>query len=309
MKRHLLLAISVLALTAVSQPIFAAEVETPAAAPAPERAPAAERERAARPARERAPVQRQAAAQSSPSSSFTGNQVSGFGGGNTGGGGFADPSFCGTSPGFSPSCGLTVWDIGRATGFIGGAEYSQHFALGPNWLWGWAADVSGSTLKASSTQTTTRCATPGCTPINETVSISQSQSFLSTWRLTAGFVPAGLWNTMIFATAGGAVGTVSGDFSFAAADATHTTFGYGTGSYNLVRFGYTAGGGVSFKYPVFGIQGARVTLEYLYTNLGTVTQNYPLVATGACGPCTPGIAQTSMKTDTSTLRLKVGVPL
>ena len=85
MKRSFLLAISVMALTIVSDQLLAAEAETPA-----ERAAPAARQRA--PARERArpaPMpQRQAASQ--PSSSFTGTQAGGFGGGNAGGGGFSD---------------------------------------------------------------------------------------------------------------------------------------------------------------------------------------------------------------------------
>jgi hypothetical protein len=303
MKRHLLLAISVLALTAMSQPLFAAEAETPAAserAPAAERAPA--RERAERPTRERAPVQRQAA-QSSPTSSFTGNQASAFGGGNTGGGGFADPTWCGSS--FSPSCPLTTQDISRSTGFIGGLEYGYLFPIAPYWVAGWAVDIAGSTLKSSNTQTTSHhTGGVSCCLVTETLSASQSQSVLSTWRLTAGFVPMRNW--LVFATAGAAVGTVSGNFTYTASSDFPATAA-GGGSYNQVRFGYTAGGGVSWAYPVFGILGARVTVEYLYTNLGKVTEDYVLVP--SCTGCTPGLAETSMRTDTHTYRLKVGLPL
>jgi hypothetical protein len=303
MKRHLLLAISVLTLSAISQPLFAAETEMPApreqAAPA-ERAPA--RERAARPTRERAPVQRQAAQSSSPSSSFTGSQASGFGGGNTGGGGFADPTWCGDS--FSPSCPLTTQNISRSTGFIGGLEYGYLFPISPYWVVGWAADIAGSTLKSSNTQNTTHFVPSTGDTVNETLSTSQSQGVLSTWRLTAGFVPVRNW--LVFATAGGAVGTVSGNFTYlASSSAGHTA--YGAGSYNQIRGGYTAGGGVSVNYPVFGILGARVTLEYLYTDLGTVNQIIPL--TPSCTGCTPGIAETSMRTDSHQYRLKVGLPL
>jgi hypothetical protein len=102
---------------------------------------------AARPTRERAPVQRQAAQSSSPTSSFTGSQASGFGGGNTGGGGFADPTWCGDS--FSPSCPLTTQNISRSTGFIGGLEYQYLFPIAPYWVAGWAVDIAGSTLKSS----------------------------------------------------------------------------------------------------------------------------------------------------------------
>src|SRR5262249_45471655 len=152
MKRHFLLAMTVVALTAISQRVFAAEVEAPAprerAAPAQRAAP----ERAPARAPQRAPVQRQA--QPSPSSSFTGSQLGGFGGGNAGGGGFADPQFCGggninsSSTAFSPTCPNTTQNISRSpVAFSGGAEYGYMFALGPYTAAGFAVDVTGSAMK------------------------------------------------------------------------------------------------------------------------------------------------------------------
>src|ERR1700686_1988387 len=244
MKRHrLLAAISVLALNFASHQLFAAELETPAppegaaparerAAPAAERpAPAAQRERA--PAREgaprptRAPVQRQAAAQSSPSSSFTGTQVGGFGGGNAGGGGFADPDSCSTtfnqssqnqsgsfslfqsvssSPQnlpltFDPRCGTTVANVNRSPiAFSGGGEISHMIALGPYWVAGVAVDVSGSGMNASGTQTGTKVVAG--TPINETFSTNQRQAFTTTYRASIGVVA--FPNILLFLTGGGA---------------------------------------------------------------------------------------------------------
>jgi outer membrane immunogenic protein len=299
LKHHFLLAISVLALTAVSQPLFAAEVETPAPAPAAERAPA--RQRPAQPARERAPAQRQAA-QQSPTSSFTGSQAGGFGGGNTGGGGFADPAYCGGLIGsFSNTCGNTFQNISRSTGFIGGAEYGYMFPIGGYWVAGFAADLSGSTLKASNTQTTTKFV--GTVPIYETYSSSQRQAASSTLRVKIGFVP---WmNTLVFATAGGAAGTVEGNFSYTGTDPTTGGTAFGTGNYNLLRFGYVVGGGVTVAYPVLGNTAANVTVEYLYQNLGTVDQAYLVVATGGAA----SFALTSMKTENSTVRLKLSYGL
>src|SRR6516165_2376665 len=106
MKRNLILAVSVLALAAVSKPLFAAEAETPApteaaptAAPtaeraAPTRARPAARQRQAAPERQAAPARTTTGGQqqaSNATSSYTGVQAGGFGGGNVGGGGFADP--------------------------------------------------------------------------------------------------------------------------------------------------------------------------------------------------------------------------
>src|SRR6516165_9576191 len=122
MKRNLILAVSVLALAAVSKPLFAAEAETPApteaaptAAPtteraAPTRARPAPRQRQAAPERQAAPTRTTTGGQqqaSNATSSYTGVQAGGFGGGNVGGGGFADPVCLGNegSFGFPPVLG------------------------------------------------------------------------------------------------------------------------------------------------------------------------------------------------------------
>jgi hypothetical protein len=314
MKRSLLLAIGVLALTATSQQIFAAESET--AAPQERAAPAADRERA--PARQRqlqrAPAQRQAPQSSSPSSSFTGSQAGGFGGGNTGGGGFSDPANC-ASAGFSPLCPLTSQGLSAKAGFAGGGEFSQMFPLGPYAAFGWAVDVTGSTLKSSGTQITSRVLPlssplgPGET-VTETLSTSQSQPVNTTLRAKIGFVPVGLSNIMVFATAGGAVGKVSGSFTYTANNFSTPQVGipttaFGASSWDLTRFGYAAGAGVTVRYT-----GVSVTLEYLYTNLGTITETTPLVAShcSILASCT-SFAQTQMRTDSSTVRLKFGFGL
>ena len=360
MKRHLLLAaISILALNVASHQLYAAELETPAppegaaparerAAPAAERpAPAAQRERA--PARERAarptraPVQRQAAAQSSPSSSFTGTQVGGFGGGNAGGGGFADPDSCSTtfnqssqnqsisfsssqsqsgsfsssqsqsgsfsssqsvssSPQnlpltFDPRCGTTVANVNRSPiAFSGGGEISHMIALGPYWVAGVAVDVSGSGMNASGTQTGTKVVAG--TPINETFSTNQRQAFTTTYRASIGVVA--FPNILIFLTGGGATGKVSGNFAYTAVQPSGgpASVASGSGSWNETRTGYSLGGGVTFAYPV--VLGGRITVEYLYTNLGTVNQVIPVVS----GP-NASTALVSLKTENSTVRAKL----
>jgi len=298
MKRHFLLAISVLALTAVSQPLFAAEAETPAAPAAERAAPAAERERApARRAARRAPAQRQAA-QSSPNSSFTGSQVGGFGGGNAGGGGFADPATCPSLIGFysfQPSCGNTVAPVSRSpVAASGGAEYAYSIPLGQYWVAGVAVDATGSGLNSSTTQTSTKLV--GVTPVNETYSVNQRQSFTTTYRASIGVVA--FQNTLIFLTAGGATGKVSGNFSYAAMTPGSTAVpATGVGSWNETRTGYTLGGGVTlatFRY------GPKVTVEYLYTNLGTVNQYIP-VASGT----NASASFVSMDTKNSTVRAKL----
>ncbi len=317
MKRSLLLAISALALTATSQQLIAAESET--AAPQERAAPAAERQRAA-PARQlqRAPAQRQAASQSQ-TSSFTGSQAGGFGGGNAGGGGFADPSWCGHgvvstpgAPAFSPLCGTTTQNIGKSTGALGGAEFGQMFPIGGYWAAGWAVDAQGSTLRSGNSQQTTRIvpvsvAQPVGAIINEGMNTSQTQPFGSTLRLKLGVVA--MPGAMIFVTGGGAGGMVHGDFSYQAVS-NHNPgalgMAFGSNSYDKWRFGYTAGGGVTFAFPGSPV---GITLEYLYTDLGTVDQTILLASNYTNGSSSTGFATTSMKTQTSALRLKFSMGL
>src|SRR5713101_6408982 len=144
MKRHLLLAISVLALTAVSQRLFAAEAETPA----PRERAASERQ--ARPAPQRAAPTQQAA---QPSSGWTGSQVGGFGGGNVGGGGFADP-ICLNASGLNNGCTPAQFTHSLAkTGGVGGVTGEYKWALNPWVVFGVLADVSFGSVSASGSQT------------------------------------------------------------------------------------------------------------------------------------------------------------
>jgi Outer membrane protein beta-barrel domain len=169
MKGHLLLAISALAMSAVWQPLFAAEAETPAPR---EGAPAAERERAPvreRAARERAPAQRQAAAQSSQSS-YTGSQAGGFGGGNVGGGSFADPvNLC--AQGLSPVSFSSSQSSQSSQAICPGVPYNysaSHTVQGQGGafysysipLFGWAVigvqgEVAAGSIRTSNTQSNT----------------------------------------------------------------------------------------------------------------------------------------------------------
>jgi hypothetical protein len=146
MKHSLFLAISALALAATSQPLFAAEADTPAP-----RERAAQRERA--PARQ-AP-QRAAPAQQSSSQSFTGSQAGGFGGGNTGGGGFADPP-CQSTEGLNQfGCVPTGLNFSlRHSGATGGGVYQYMIPFGNFFVAGIMADVAASNLTASSSSST-----------------------------------------------------------------------------------------------------------------------------------------------------------
>src|SRR6516165_8532706 len=114
MKRSVVLAIGALALTAVADPLFAAETEMAA----PRAAPSARR---AQPVQRAAPARQVAAPQATQTSSFTGAQAGGFGGGNAGGGSFADPICLDAGGGLNNGCTATTFNHSLTkTGGIGG---------------------------------------------------------------------------------------------------------------------------------------------------------------------------------------------
>jgi hypothetical protein len=297
MKRSLFLAVSVIALTAVSDQLWAAGAETPA--PSEQAAPA----RRAAPQRARpAPTPQRQAAQSQ-SSSFTGTQAGGFGGGNAGGGGFADPTYCGTGLGFDPRCGSATQNIGKNTGALGGLELGQMFPAG-YWLWGWAVDAQGSTLRSEGNQNGIRFVPFTLATVNEGFTTSQTQPFMTTARLKLGGIVAP--GTAIYVTGGASGVYVHGDFNYQAYNVGSPGLfsASGTSSYDKFRLGYALGGGVTFSIP-----GSPVgfTIEYLYTDEGTVNQAIPVTCTGTVvcgGSFASGIATTSMKTQASAIRAK-----
>ena len=170
---------------------------------------------------------------------------------------------------FDPRCGTTVANVNRSPiAFSGGGEISHMIALGPYWVAGVAVDVSGSGMNASGTQTGTKVVAG--TPINETFSTNQRQAFTTTYRASIGVVA--FPNILIFLTGGGATGKVSGNLAYTAVQPSGgpASVASGSGSWSETRTGYSLGGGVTFAYPV--VLGGRITVEYLYTNLGTVNR-------------------------------------
>jgi hypothetical protein len=289
MKRHLLLAISVLALTAVSQRLFAAEAETPAPrerAPAAERAPARQAQRAA-------PTQQAA----QPSSGWTGSQVGGFGGGNVGGGGFADP-ICLNASGLNNGCTPAQFTHSLAkTGGVGGVTGEYKWALNPWVVFGVLADVSFGSVSASGSQTNKYASDPFIPGqfTTETYTNSVKQGTSGSARFKVGVVPA--WNpgVLFYGTAGVIISRLDGNFTYTASN--FNTSGCvafsaacalnvaSVANWSQTRPGFVGGGGVEFKTPWFG-PAFIVTLDYSYATFGSFNEQLPIaIATQA-----PGVA-------------------
>jgi hypothetical protein len=335
MKRNLLLAISVLALTAASQPLFAAEAETPAprerAAPAAERAPARERQAApARAARNGGTQQATQQSSSQPSqSTWTGSQAGGYGGGNAGGGSFADATpFCrlglGAFPGINPSgpsgpaCppgpGLNFDLKGKVAGTGGASVETPKIPVGPV-LVGLVADVFFGNLTASSTAINTYPTgmpfgpDPAGQVTTETRSGSLSERTNGSLRAKVGVPLFNYW-VLAYFTAGLAVGKTEGSFTY-----TGSNFGplvpgatnvVATASFSDTRKGFSGGGGAEFAT---GIPGLKFAIDYTYTNFGSFTKTVPLVVT-SCGPG-PGLCSNGQEVisvnNLSTSRVTAGI--
>ena len=313
MKRYLISAISVLALTAVSGPLSAADSDVPAAsersarqerAPARERAPSSARQTAPRQqaAQQAQPRGQQAASSSSSStgSGFTGSQAGGTGGGNAGAGNFVDPganqffrslTCCGSVPNAE-----TPFSFGNRRGsFTYGGFIGHNIQIG-QYVWGVEADVSGTTKSESSAALGTYVSVvyPGSSFETATRTATRTESFTgqvsqnvdSSLRLRYGYLVTPY--ILAYITGGLAVSNVSGSFSYTAVTNyngftgpfTDTT--YGASSWSQTRAGGTVGAGVEGVVAL----GVKARFEYRYSDFGTIGTDIPLART--CSGFCPG---------------------
>ena len=142
--------------------------------------------------------------------------------------------------------------------------------------------------------------------VTETFTGSLEQGWDGSLRGRLGFL---LSPTLLaYATAGGAIGEVSGSFSYHATVATVPAIEgsapsvAGAGSWSDTRVGYTAGGGLETALG----GGVKARIEYRYTDFGNISHNVPL--TQACGDFACG---SNARIDThaafNTVRLGIGV--
>ena len=312
MKRSLALAISVLALTAVAEPLFAAESET--AAPVERERAAPPSARRAQPARtqQRAAPQRQAPQQqASQTSSYTGTQAGGFGGGNAGGGGFADPGFgaCLASAVSPPNARLGPPSTSRS-GAIPAASAAPLLSIRFQWrpsrilpsgqIWlvaGIMGDFSGGKTTATSTQSFTYPSEPLINPLiltSETYRNSVSQGTSGSVRLKFGAVVpvAGLWGSVMpYVTIGWMRSHIDGNFSYASSSyapgcapfsPTCSVIAASGVNWSQSRNGVVTGVGV--EIPIGFGPGVVLVADWTYANFGSF--DVPL-AFAVATPCVP----------------------
>ena len=324
MKRSLILAVSVLALAAVSKPLFAAEAETPApteaaptAAPtteraAPTRARPAARQRQAAPERQAAPARTTTGGQqqaSNATSSYTGVQAGGFGGGNVGGGGFADPVCLGNegSFGFPPvlgglNSGCTPVPFSQSltkSGGIGGATVQWMVPVTQWIVVGVVGDASFGKTTTTSTENNFYPATNSFSPTvtQEQITNSFSQSTSQSARLKVGFViPLRYTSIMPYFTAGYIHSTLQGTFNYSASnyDTLHcfafnpmcATNAFSATSWSRSSNGFVWGVGAEMPLSafVYGFgPGVVLVVDYTRAQFGSFDVNLPVAIATAGG--------------------------
>ena len=319
MKRTAVLAIGALALSAASQPLFAAEGETAAprerAAPAAERAPPAARRTQPARVQQRAAPQQQAASQTS---SYTGTQAGGFGGGNAGGGGFADP-VCLSPNGLNNGCTSASFNHSLTkTGGIGGGVVQWTTAVTPWIVVGIMGDLAGGKTTASSTQSfyypsgQSFSSEGSFFPIpqvtSETYTNSVSQSTTGSIRFKAGVVtPLAGWygSIMPYVTVGWVRSRFEGTFTYNASNFSSfspscsfnpscSTIAGASASWSHQANGVIYGFGVDIPIPAVG-PGVVLVLDYSRADFQSFDVTVPVsVAT----PCIASSSRVCATTDT-----------
>jgi hypothetical protein len=300
MKRSLVLAVSVLALAAVSKPLFAAEVETPA--PSERAAPAAERTERARPARQRQATRTTGGQQqASQTSSYTGAQAGGFGGGNFGGGSFADPICLNRTGGLSNGCTAAPFNQSLTkSGGRGGGVIQWTTAVTPWIVVGVLGDLSFGQTSATATQSNfypSDPLIPGQVTA-ETIQSTVTQKTSGSVRFKAGVVvPLGNTSILPYTTVGWTRSQIQGTFTYGASNfntagctafnpACSTIAGSAV-SFSQNRNGVVFGFGAEMPIPAFG-PGVVLVFDYTRAQFGSFDVNLPAsIASIGGSACVP----------------------
>jgi outer membrane immunogenic protein len=183
------------------------------------------------------------------------------------------------------NAGLTsTTDTERSlTGVIGGGQIGWNWNLAPNWIWGVEADFQGSDQKSNGSSisldnvTPTTGALAGITTTQTTtVTAEQKLDWFGTVRGRVGWM---MGNTLWYGTGGYAYGRVEATNSTTRLPAIPGTGGSislaGAGTATATKSGWAAGLGAESK--LWGNWTWR--LEYLFVDLGTLTNAYNVLAT------------------------------
>jgi outer membrane immunogenic protein len=279
--------------------------------------------------------------QPAPPPNWTGPQVGGFGGGSYGSPfSFAEPGahLCpgsGLGP-VSPPCFETPFQFSGQpwSGTVGAfAGYNAQFG---NVVAGVEGDVAWKRISISQSLSVPPTPVDGGANRSETFAGSMTQRWDGSLRLRLGTLMTP-W-TLAYGTAGGAVGSVCGSFSYAATvsspgtssvpavverDSTgliirtisseipgtpgFTTSAFGADNWCETRVGYTVGAGVETAIPLG--YNSKLRFEYRYTDLGSFSRDVPLAEIPCIVGSCSGNAHIDMRAAFHTFRVGLGFGL
>jgi outer membrane immunogenic protein len=203
------------------------------------------------------------------------------------------------------------------TGFTGGGFAGYNYQFGRVVI-GAEGDFAIKRLESSASETVVTNAVytnTGTTGQTDTASRSEFFSGLvrQNWDASARLRVGGLVtpSILLYGTGGLALGSVDSAFSYSATTVynevgggsiTHTTFG--TGSWNDLRLGWTAGAGVEAALA----PNWKVRAEYRFTDFGSSTKTVPLTRTSSSGALpNSGSAAAAADVSASFHTLRLGV--
>jgi outer membrane immunogenic protein len=204
---------------------------------------------------------------------------------------------------------------GYKTGLTGGGFLGYNYQFG-RMVIGAEADFAAKKLESSATATVASSASYSGGSTGDPASASRTEFFTGlvrqNWDASARLRVGGLItpSILLYGTGGAAFGSVDSAFTYSATtmyslvgggSVTHTTFG--TGSWNDMRLGWTAGAGIEAALAA----NWKVRAEYRFTDLGRSTQNIPLIRTtnGALPNAGSAAAVADVSASFHTLRLGV----
>lgn len=204
---------------------------------------------------------------------------------------------------------------GYKTGLTGGGFLGYNYQFG-RMVVGAEADFAAKKLESSATGTVAASATYSGGATGDPASANRTEFFTGlvrqNWDASARLRLGGLItpSILLYGTGGVAFGSVDSAFSYSAttvynevggASLTHTAFG--SGSWNDLRLGWTAGAGIEAALAA----NWKVRAEYRFTDLGRFTENVPLIRTtnGALPNAGSAAAVADVSASFHTLRLGV----
>jgi outer membrane immunogenic protein len=259
--------------------------------------PPPKKERAARAAPQRAAPQQQQQA-----SNWSGGQAGGSNGASSANNNFVEPGAYNFS-----NCLVNCYETpfafsgGRASYLIG-AFLGYRVQMG-NLVVGVEGDVNWKNNQAEKLQNTP----PPWLGIEQFTG-SQKQGTDGSFRGRIGYLVTP-W-TLLYATAGVAVGNVSGSFSYYAAPPSSCSVNCfivtGASTWSDTRVGGTIGAGAETQL----FAGVKARAEYRYTDFGSFSKDVPLSHTGSCPPSTCGTtAHIDLRANNHRFTVGLGVDL